>query len=143
MKDISYRKNLTAGKLFKILGKRLELTKVNGIIGHERLIKSPDISRPGMALTGYHHKFLHDRVQIFGETEISYLDSLSSERRKSSLESLFKFPLYCSIVTKGINPPEELIRLSESSSSALFSSTMDATPLIHELCNHLDLVFAP
>ncbi len=143
MKDIPDRGELTAGKLFEILGERLEMKAVNGDIGFERIIESQDISRPGMALTGYLHKFLHDRLQIFGETEITYLDSLTAELRNSALESLFQFPVYCSIVTKGLNPPDELVRLSESNSSALFRSTMDTTPLIHELHSYLDLVFAP
>ena len=143
MKDIPDRKDLTAGRLFEILGDRLALSSVNGDIGHDRLLESPDISRPGMALTGYHYKFLHNRVQIFGETEITYLASLSATERKSSLEAIFEFPIYCSIVTKGLNPPDELVRLSESNSAALFRSTMDTTPLIHELCGFLDQVFAP
>ncbi len=143
MKDIPDREELTAGKLFGILGDRLEMKAVNGELGFGRLIESQDISRPGMALTGYLHKFLHDRLQIFGETEITYLDSLTSELRTSALESIFQFPVYCCIVTKGLEPPEELVHLSESNSSALFRSTMDTTPMIHELHNFLDLVFAP
>ncbi|MCK4807327.1 MAG: HPr(Ser) kinase/phosphatase [Candidatus Aegiribacteria sp.] len=143
MKDIPERAELSVGKLFEILGDRLELKTVNGDTGHGRLIESQDISRPGMALTGYVYKFLHERIQIFGETEISYLESLPAERRKPSLESIFDFPVYCSIVTKGLKPPEELINSSESNSSALFLSTWDTTPLIHELLSFLDLVFAP
>jgi HPr kinase/phosphorylase len=143
MEYIPGREELTTAELFRILSKSLELETVNGNTGHERLIESQDISRPGMALTGYLHKFLYERVQIFGETEISYLDSLSAERRKDSLESLFELPVYCSIVTKGLDPPDELVKLSKSSSSALFRSTMDTTPLIRGLCSFLDMVFAP
>jgi len=143
MKDIPDREDLTPGKLFEILGNKLELKKVTGDSCHQKVIKSPDISRPGMALTGYLHKFLFERVQIFGETEISYLDSLPEERMKAALEAIFDFPVYCSIVTKGLEPPEILLQLSELRSSALFRSTMDTTPLIHELCSYLDLVFAP
>lgn len=143
MEYIPGKEELTTGELFRILSKSLELETVNDDTGHERLVESQDISRPGMALTGYLHKFLHERVQIFGETEISYLDSLPLERRKASLESLFKLPVYCSIVTKGLDPPDELIQLSKSSSSALFRSGMDTTPLIHKLCSFLDMVFAP
>lgn len=143
MKDIPEKAELSVGKLFEILGDRLDLKTVNGDTGHGRLIESQDISRPGMALTGYLHKFLYERLQVIGETEISYLDSLSAEHRKSSLESLFQFPIYCCIVTKGLKPPDELIDLSESNSSALFLSTRDTTPLMRDLCSFLDLVFAP
>ncbi|MEN8208854.1 MAG: HPr(Ser) kinase/phosphatase [Candidatus Fermentibacteria bacterium] len=143
MIDIPDSVDLTVGKLFEVLGDRLEMTTVTGDSGFGRMIESQDISRPGMALTGYLHKFLHERLQIFGETEISYLNSLSKPRRISSISSIFQFPIYCCIVTKGLEPPDELVRLSESSSSALFSSRMDTTPLIHELHSYLDIVFAP
>ncbi len=143
MTDIPDRDDLTVGRLFKTIGQTLELNNINGDTGHWKLIRSPDISRPGMALTGFHNKFLFERIQIFGETETSYLDSLSPEERRSSLESLFEFPVYCSIVTKGIDPPDDLVSISRSASAALFKSSMDTTPLIHELCSYLDLAFAP
>lgn len=143
MRDIPDRKELTVGKLYELLGEKLDLEPVNGDTGHERPIGSPDISRPGMALTGYLHKFLHERIQIFGETENSYLESLTADERFSSLRSIFDYPVYCSIVTKGLDPPEELVELSSRNSSALFRSKRDTTPLIHDLTNFLDMVFAP
>lgn len=143
MKDVPDRGDLNVGKLFEILGDRLEMETVSGNSGFGRMIQSQDISRPGMALTGYLHKFLHDRLQIFGETEISYLNSLPLPRRNSLIAAIFQFPIYCCIVTKGLEPPDELVRLSKSNSSALFRSKMDTTPLINELHSYLDLVFAP
>lgn len=143
MRDIPDRKELTVGRLFGILGDELSLRPVNGETGHGRTVSSPDISRPGMALTGYLHKFLHERIQIFGETEISYLQSLDDHERGSSIRSLFDLPVYCSIVTKDLDPPKELVTLSEKNGAALFRSSRDTTPLIHDLTNFLDLVFAP
>lgn len=143
MREIPDRKDLTVGRLFEEMGDKLDLEPVNGTVGQDRIVSSPDVSRPGMALTGYLHKFLHERIQIFGETETSYLDSLSQEERAASLRSIFDFPVYCSIVTKGLRPPEELVELSRSNSAALFRSKRDTTPLIHDLTNFLDLVFAP
>lgn len=125
------------------MGRKLGLETQNGNTGLDRLIESPDVSRPGMALTGYLHKFLHDRIQIFGETEISYIDSLPEVERVSSIERLFQFPVYCAIVTKGFKPPETLTNLSRSHNVALFTSNRDTTPLIHDLRDFLDKVFAP
>ncbi|OPL18471.1 MAG: hypothetical protein AVO35_03845 [Candidatus Aegiribacteria sp. MLS_C] len=143
MRDIPDRKELTVGRLFELLGDKLDLEPVSGTTGYGRQVASPDISRPGMALTGYLHKFLHERIQIFGETEKSFLDSLSEEERRSSLRSIFDFPVYCSIVTKGMEPPPELVEMSAAHSAALFRSKRDTTPLIHDLTSFLDLVFAP
>lgn len=134
---------LTVGKLSVILGDKLGLVPVNGDTGFSRLVTSPDISRPGMALTGFLHRFLHERIQIFGETEITYLDSLDPGHRKVRIDRLFEFPIYCSIVTKDLEPPPELVEASMNNSAALFRSGWDTTPLIHGLTDFLDEVFAP
>lgn len=143
MDTIPKPEDLTAARLFELLGEKLGLVAVNGITGHEALIKSPDVSRPGMALTGYLNKFLYERIQIFGETEITYLESLSESARISAIERIFRFPISCSIVTKNMLPPAILVDLSRNNKCALFRSGRDTTPLIHDLTGYLDLVFAP
>lgn len=96
-----------------------------------------------MALTGYTHKFQYSRIQIFGETEISYLSSLSSSDRLTALGYVFEFPVVCSLITKGLKPPKELIELSVEKETALLVSPRDTTPLIHDLSDYLDEIFAP
>lgn len=143
MDSVPKPEDLTAARLFELLGEKLSLVAVNGTTGHDFLIESPDVSRPGMALTGFLNKFLYERIQIFGETEITYLDSLSESDRKSAIERIFQFPIHCSIVTKNKKPPPELVELSRRNNCALFRSKRDTTPLIHDLSSFLDLVFAP
>ena len=143
MDSVPKPEDLTAGRLFELLGEKLSLVAVNGITGHDSLIESPDVSRPGMALTGFMNKFLYERIQIFGETEITYLDSLSESAQQSAIENIFQFPIRCSIVTKNMVPPPMLAELSRKNKSSLFRSIRDTTPLIHDLTGFLDLVFAP
>lgn len=133
----------TVRQLFQSLGDKLRLRPVLGEVGMERRVCSGDISRPGMGLTGYVHKFLYERIQIFGETEITYLDQLDSADRKEALSRIFQFPIYCCIVTKDLTVPEELLEAADGADAALFSSPRDTTPLIHDLCDFLGVIFAP
>ncbi len=135
--------SMTVGLLHQRLGKRLQMEPAFGDTGFFRKLSSPDISRPGLCLTGYTRNFLHDRVQIFGETEITLLDTLSPEERRSAIGNVFGFPVVCSIVTKGLTPPEELLAAASEAGSALFLSPRDTTPLIHDLTDFLGEVFAP
>lgn len=135
--------SMTVGLLHQRLGKRLQMEPASGDTGFFRKLASPDISRPGLCLTGYTRNFLHDRVQIFGETEITLLDTLSPEERRSAIGNVFGFPVVCSIVTKGLTPPEELLAAASEAGSALFVSPRDTTPLIHDLTDFLGEVFAP
>jgi len=134
---------LTVGKLIEEMSSVLGIRSLSGATGLSTNLKSPDISRPGMALTGYTHKFQHLRIQIFGETEITYLTTLSSSDRISALRNVFDFPIICSLVTKGLTPPDELVEISSDSASALLVSPRDTTPLIHDLTDYLEEIFAP
>ncbi len=134
---------LSVGLLYRELGDLLDLRPLNDGAGFGHPVRSQDLNRPGMALTGYTRNFLHDRIQVFGETEITYLDSLGGEERRRAVERLFGMPVYCSVVTKGLEPPEELVEASLAKPSALFSSGRDTTPLMHDLSDYLERVFAP
>jgi len=143
MSDIPGSDELTVARFYEILGSKLELVPADQETGFTNLVRSPDISRPGMALTGYMHHFLHERIQVFGETEITYLNSLTDSQREFALSRIFETPIYCSIVTKGLAAPSELITCCRTNDSALFLSGRDTTPLIHDLTDLLDEVFAP
>lgn len=133
---------LTVGEVYRRMGEKLRLSPVVDE-GMENLVLSEDVSRPGLCLTGYTHKFLYERIQIFGETEITYLSRLSPEERGEALDHVFGFPVYCCMVTKGLTPPDELLSRVRASGTALFRSPRDTTPLIHDLSDWLGETFAP
>ena len=45
----------------------------------EILITSPELNRPGLPLCGYFELFDHDRIQIFGLTEMRFLEEKLAE----------------------------------------------------------------
>ncbi len=135
--------DMTVRKLVELVGQKLLLTPTSGETGFSRLVGSPDINRPGLALTGFTHRFLHDRIQILGETEITYLSSLDPEGRRAAVRNLFQFPVYCFVVTKGFEPPAEIVDEASQSDCAVFRSPRDTTPLIHDLTGYLAEVYAP
>src|ERR1041385_9130145 len=58
------------------------LEQIEGTDGLDRQIRSPNISSPGLVLAGYVERFPANRIQVLGETEITYLASLSLGRRQ-------------------------------------------------------------
>jgi len=63
--------------------------------------------------------------------------------RKEAISNVFRFPVNCSVVTKGLEPPPELLEASRNAGAALFISSRDTTPLIHDLGDYLTEVFSP
>ncbi|MBQ6118751.1 MAG: hypothetical protein IJK98_05930 [Clostridia bacterium] len=76
------------------------------------LITSREVNRPGLMLCGHDRFFDPSRAQFLGKGEFGYLDSLSAAERKESLERFFSARPACVIITRSIDPPEELVPLA-------------------------------
>lgn len=100
----------------------------------EILITRPDISRPSLPLTGFYKDFENDRIQIIGNMETSYLNSLSPSARYSALNELFSKNLVCLILTNKIVPFPEMLELAQKYDTPLYSST-DPTAFITAAMN--------
>ena len=79
---------LTVGRLVDRLRDVLALEPLatNGL---DREIVSANVSSPGLVLAGYVERFPARRLQVFGETEISYLLSKSEPERREILGTNF------------------------------------------------------
>jgi len=74
--------------------------------GLAREILSSEVSSPGLVLAGYVDRFPAHRVLVFGETEMTYLASLSTARRRKVMDLFFSFEVPCVVVTKGQSVPD-------------------------------------
>ena len=77
---------LTVGQLLERMREALQLEILGPTVGHEREITSPEASSPGLVLAGYINRFPHQRIQVLGETEITYLQSLDPMLRAQNLQ---------------------------------------------------------
>ena len=83
------KQKLTVGRLFERMRLELQLEHVEGTGGAEREITSPHVSSPGLALAGYTDRFASHRLQVLGETEITYLAAMEDDHRGRILHELF------------------------------------------------------
>jgi HPr kinase/phosphorylase len=98
----------TVGRLYEMMREPLQLELIGDDAGLQREIKSSEVSSPGLVLAGYVERFPAQRVQVFGETEITYLVSLTAVERKRVLDLFFSFDVPCVVVTKGQTIPPEM-----------------------------------
>ena len=70
-------------------GADLRLVLLAGEAGLGRRITIQRIQKPGLALAGYVRQVHPERVQVLGATEISYLETLSEEAARTSIEAFF------------------------------------------------------
>lgn len=124
-------------------GDPLQLESLTGDAGLDRTIPSAEASSPGLVLAGYTARFVQDRLHILGETEISYLMSLDAGARRRTLETFLGFDLPCVVVTKGQEPPPELLELARGRGIPVIRTRLKTAEFFRQLRPFLDAAFAP
>ncbi len=134
---------VTVGRLFDRLREPLQLEQLGGTFGHDRVVANSDISSPGLALAGFVGRFVSERSQVLGETEMTYLASLSDDDRRRHLELFLSFPIPCVFITKGLEPVAPLLELSVASGVPLFRSSLKTNEFYRRAKPVVEDLFAP
>jgi len=116
----------------------LRLQLVTGEKGLDKRISSSRIQKPGLALTGFTEHLHPERVQVFGNTEISYLETLPDDRQREVLTNLLHSELACIVVTKNLEIPQSLIDACEKADVALIKTTLLSSTFIQQVQSFLD-----
>lgn len=116
----------------------LELGLLAGESGLLNRISSPRIQKPGLALTGYTRHLHPTRVQVLGNTEISYLEQLSEERLHENCSALCDFPITCFVITKRLTPPAVFLQIAESRKIPVLGSPHQSSTFISLITKFLE-----
>lgn len=141
MREISPQ--VTVQAFFQHAKESLDLRLHAGEGGLNRLLKSARIQKPGLALAGY-SAFVHpDRVQVLGQTELSYLATLSPADRERAVATLTALNLACIVVTKSLPLPDVLVAGCHRSDTPLFRTSMTSSECIRKILAYLDDLLSP
>jgi HPr kinase/phosphorylase len=134
---------LTVRELVAERGGSLLLEALTDDLGLDRPITVPEISSPGLVLAGYRARFAAKRLHVLGETEISYLRSLSVAQRKKAVEGFVAYEMPAIFVTKGQAVPRELLNAARSHSVPLLRSGLKTAEFYSRITPFLQEAFAP
>jgi HPr kinase/phosphorylase len=134
---------LTVGSLLERLADALQLEHFAATNGLDREIDNPDVSSPGLALAGYVKRFPAERLQVLGETEVTYLKSLDAETRREHLSAFFSFPIPCVFITKGQEPTSDLLELAAQAGVGVIRTRLKTNEFYTRLKPWLEDEFAP
>ena len=107
------------------------------------LISSRDISRPGLELTGFMEFFDAQRILIIGNTETGFLSRFGSEQKFHVLERLCKLNPPAIIVTRNIQPMDELMKAAKLHEVPILRSSDTTSSLSASLVSYLNVQLAP
>ena len=135
--------HLSIGQFFKDRGKLLHLTLLGSDKGLERKILEPSVNRPGLALAGFFNYFPYKRLQVLGNSEISYLQSLPEDQAAKAFNRVCEWEIPCLVVSRGQTLPRALIQLADAAGISVFKTTMNTMKFINISTLWLEWDFAP
>lgn len=131
----------------ELLSDEIENLNIKLVYGKEfiknRFISNFRIQKPGLALAGFTDHIHPERVQILGNTEISYLNTLTVDQRKEALENFCRKMLCCILVTKNLKIPKELVFCAKKYEIPLFRTKELSSKVIQEITGYLEDKLAP
>jgi len=116
----------------------LALSLLAGKEGLVHRISSSRIQKPGLALAGYTEHLHPERLQVLGNTEISYLQQSDNTIAAKNIADLCSFPISCFIVTKGLRPPQLLLDMADSNAIPVLASSLQSSTFISLITKFLE-----
>ena len=106
----------------------IDLEVLAGGGGTDRRITNPHPQKTGLALSGFDKYLREGRVLVFGESEVRFLDSLSSDERTDVMRLVYSHALPCVVITDNVEPAGEVVAEANRANVPLMR-TRAATPI--------------
>lgn len=136
-------KSITVARLVEQTGRDLEFEVLGGFQGMGRRVFSPDINRPGVALSGYLEFFANDRVQLLGNTEVNYLKTLQPWVMQMRLASMFAFEMPAFVISRNLLPENLFLDMCNRRGVPVLRSPLSTDKVISRIILFLSQEFSP
>ncbi len=134
---------LTVAQLHERMRDALQLELLGAAEGLAREITTADASAPGLVLAGYTGRFVHQRIQVLGETEVSYLRSLPPAERDRIVATFLSYPIPVVMVTKGLALPDGFEDACRQAGVAILRSALKTLEFYKRIGPYLESEFTP
>ena len=121
----------------------LDLRCIGGRKGLSREITTPDLNRPGLALSGFYESHAWNRLQIFGRGENAYLKMLEESGKTDNLRMLFEYPMPCCIFTHNLSPGKSFYAIAEAADCPILQTDLPSSEFSSRVIRVLSDIFAP
>jgi len=135
--------SITVQEFLDRYGTELELTVKHPIVGLDRKIEEPAVNRPGLALSGFFTYFAKKRIQVFGNSEISYLKKIGRKLQVERFTQLCEQEMPCLVLARDHTLPAPLLKIAHDLDIAVITSPHLTMNFINEATIRLEREFAP
>lgn len=106
-------------------------------------IKTAEINRPGIVLTGYTDYFDPLRIQILGWTELGFMLNMNDDERNKALGYWLSLKPAAAVITRGLEIPEYFIDACREYEVPLLKTEEETSPFLAALIENLNKELAP
>ncbi len=104
-------------------------------------LRTVDVNRPGLPLSGFFEHFDTQRLLLIGLTEHTFLADMTPEQRYKSFDRLLAFPVPALIITRDLDPYPECLETAKKHGRTVLRTRQQTSAfmsaLISSLFNHL------
>ncbi len=134
---------ISVEKFFDAHSTALGLTLLSEKIGFDRLISEPAMNRPGLALAGFFSYFAKKRVQVLGNSELSYLKTLPEVMRMDRFRRMCDREIPCIVVARGSALDSNLMAVTKEHNIPVFGTSQVTMNFLNAATIRLEHEFAP
>jgi len=103
----------------------------------------PDVNRPGLPIAGYVEHFESERIQILGNAETHFLETMDSLERRASLRKFMSKHPVAVVVTRSLEISDELMETSREYAVPLLRTKDKTSSFMAALIAYLSVSLAP
>ncbi|MCH3987903.1 MAG: HPr(Ser) kinase/phosphatase [Lachnospiraceae bacterium] len=130
-------------KLTKVI-KKMELKNLTPEVNTgDIFLHIPEVNRPALQLTGFYDQFDNDRLQIIGNVEYSYLESLPEKERVDRYRQLLSSNIPCLVFCRELTPEAQVLEMAKTYRIPILQSSKSTSSFMAEVIRWLRAELAP
>jgi len=135
--------SISVGDFFERHGAALQMKLAGERRGFDRVIGEPAPNRPGLALAGFFSYFAKKRIQVLGNSEMSYLKKLTPQMRSERFARMCERDIPAIVVSRGGKLTEDLLEIAARHEIPVFSTELVTMNFLNAATLKLEAEFAP
>jgi len=136
-------RRITIRELLSEQGKAAKIRLLAGEKGLDRYIDHPRMQKPSLAFAGYIEHLSDYRLQVIGQTEMSYLATRTPEEQKQAIDAVFDLRLAGVVITRGQQPPDFILDAARRTDTPLMVSDYPSSTFMTNMLLFLSHRLAP
>ena len=109
----------------------------------EKEVHVPDVNRPSLQLAGFFDHFDSSRVQIIGNVEHTYVQTLSEKRREEIFDKLLQHPIPCVVFCRNMDPVDGFLEKAVKYGVPVFKTAKQTSDFTAEIIRWMNVKLAP